>query len=136
MRKLSINCSYYRIMLKQLYRTLPIALFVLFEVFNQSFFNSFSSSHVLPHPYSTPSPPPFFLSSPPPFFLSQPPPHSLTPTLSHQPSHTHPLSHTNLFPSPCSEPGYYEANSFGIRIENLMIVVPLPEMGEFAGRGQ
>jgi Xaa-Pro aminopeptidase len=32
-----------------------------------------------------------------------------------------------------NEPGYYEANNFGIRIENLMIVVNKPEMGEFSG---
>jgi Xaa-Pro aminopeptidase len=35
----------------------------------------------------------------------------------------------------CSEPGYYEAGNFGIRIENLLVVVPKPEMKEFAGRG-
>ena len=42
---------------------------------------------------------------------------------------------TNITTRSFSEPGYYEENNFGIRIENLMIVVPLPEMGEFAGRG-
>jgi hypothetical protein len=34
-----------------------------------------------------------------------------------------------------NEPGYYEANNFGIRIENLMIVVNKPDLGEFSGRG-
>ena len=41
-----------------------------------------------------------------------------------------------LFLSPCSEPGYYEAGNFGIRIENLMIVVDKPALGEFVGRGK
>ena len=54
---------------------------------------------------------------------------SLSPTFSH--SLCLFLSLSPLF----SEPGYYEANNFGIRIENLMIVVPRPDMGEFAGRG-
>ena len=34
-----------------------------------------------------------------------------------------------------NEPGYYEAGNFGIRIENLLIVVNKPELGEFAGKG-
>ena len=35
-----------------------------------------------------------------------------------------------------SEPGYYETDNFGIRIENLMVVVSMPAMGEFGGRGK
>lgn len=34
-----------------------------------------------------------------------------------------------------NEPGYYVDNSFGIRIENLLIVVPRKDLGEFAGKG-
>jgi Xaa-Pro aminopeptidase len=34
-----------------------------------------------------------------------------------------------------NEPGYYEAGNFGIRIENLLVVVQKPELGEFAGKG-
>lgn len=30
-----------------------------------------------------------------------------------------------------NEPGYYEANNFGIRIENLLIVTPQPALGNF-----
>eukprot|EP01038_Epipyxis_sp_PR26KG_P007198 gene7198-9823_t len=33
-----------------------------------------------------------------------------------------------------NEPGYYENNNFGIRIENLLIVVEKPELGSYAGR--
>ena len=51
--------------------------------------------------------------------------------------------HTCVFLDPlissltsCSEPGYYETDNFGIRIENLMVVVPMPSMGEFGGRGK
>eukprot|EP01035_Chromulina_nebulosa_P016804 gene16804-22286_t len=33
-----------------------------------------------------------------------------------------------------NEPGYYETNNFGIRIENLLIVVERSDLGEFAGR--
>ncbi len=34
-----------------------------------------------------------------------------------------------------NEPGYYVENSFGIRIENLLIVVPRNDLGAFAGKG-
>ena len=34
-----------------------------------------------------------------------------------------------------NEPGYYEANNYGIRIENLLVVVERKELGEFGGRG-
>eukprot|EP01036_Dinobryon_divergens_P031374 gene31374-40760_t len=33
-----------------------------------------------------------------------------------------------------NEPGYYEPGNFGIRIENLLVVVEKPELGEFGGR--
>ena len=33
-----------------------------------------------------------------------------------------------------NEPGYYETDNFGIRIENLLVVVPKPELPEFSGR--
>ena len=33
-----------------------------------------------------------------------------------------------------NEPGYYETGEFGIRIENLLEVVPCETLGEFAGR--
>ncbi len=33
-----------------------------------------------------------------------------------------------------NEPGYYEEEDFGIRIENLLLVVEKVRMGEFAGR--
>eukprot|EP00595_Chromulina_sp_UTEXLB2642_P002670 CAMPEP_0196763400 /NCGR_PEP_ID=MMETSP1095-20130614/4019_1 /TAXON_ID=96789 ORGANISM="Chromulina nebulosa, Strain UTEXLB2642" /NCGR_SAMPLE_ID=MMETSP1095 /ASSEMBLY_ACC=CAM_ASM_000446 /LENGTH=530 /DNA_ID=CAMNT_0042116515 /DNA_START=275 /DNA_END=1863 /DNA_ORIENTATION=+ len=33
-----------------------------------------------------------------------------------------------------NEPGYYETNNFGIRIENLLIVTERSDLGEFAGR--
>jgi len=33
-----------------------------------------------------------------------------------------------------NEPGYYEVNNFGIRIENLIYVIKKPELGEFAGK--
>ena len=33
-----------------------------------------------------------------------------------------------------NEPGYYEANNYGIRIENLLVVVERKELGEFGGR--
>lgn len=34
-----------------------------------------------------------------------------------------------------NEPGFYVDNAFGIRIENLLIVVPKKELGEFSGKG-
>lgn len=33
-----------------------------------------------------------------------------------------------------NEPGYYENGNFGIRIENLLEVVEMPALGEYAGR--
>ena len=33
-----------------------------------------------------------------------------------------------------NEPGYYEDNTFGIRIENLLEVVTREDLGEFAGK--
>lgn len=33
-----------------------------------------------------------------------------------------------------NEPGYYEDNNFGVRIENLLIVVKKESMGEYRGR--
>jgi Xaa-Pro aminopeptidase len=33
-----------------------------------------------------------------------------------------------------NEPGYYEEGNFGIRIENLLIVVKKEELGEYRGR--
>ena len=33
-----------------------------------------------------------------------------------------------------NEPGYYETDNFGIRIENLLVVVPKPDLPEFSGR--
>jgi Xaa-Pro aminopeptidase len=33
-----------------------------------------------------------------------------------------------------NEPGYYEPGNFGIRIENLLLVVEKPQLGEFGGR--
>lgn len=33
-----------------------------------------------------------------------------------------------------NEPGYYEVNKFGIRLENLLYVVEREEKGEFGGR--
>ena len=33
-----------------------------------------------------------------------------------------------------NEPGYYEAGKYGIRIENLLVVVEKAELGEFGGR--
>lgn len=33
-----------------------------------------------------------------------------------------------------NEPGYYEDNNFGVRIENLLIVVKKEALGEYRGR--
>ena len=33
-----------------------------------------------------------------------------------------------------NEPGYYEENNFGVRIENLLIVVKKDALGEYRGR--
>lgn len=33
-----------------------------------------------------------------------------------------------------NEPGYYEENNFGVRIENLLIVVKKEALGEYRGR--
>ena len=34
-----------------------------------------------------------------------------------------------------NEPGYYEEGKFGVRIENLLIVVPRYDIASFSGRG-
>jgi len=44
---------------------------------------------------------------------------------------THPLLVGNIV---SNEPGYYEDSNFGIRIENLLVVVPRPDIPEFGGR--
>ena len=33
-----------------------------------------------------------------------------------------------------NEPGYYEVDNFGIRIENLLVVESRPELGSFGGK--
>ena len=43
----------------------------------------------------------------------------------------HPLLVGNVV---SNEPGYYEDSNFGIRIENLLVVVPRPDVPEFGGR--
>ena len=43
----------------------------------------------------------------------------------------HPLLPGNVV---SNEPGYYEDGNFGIRIENLLVVVQRPDLPEFAGR--
>jgi len=43
----------------------------------------------------------------------------------------HPLLVGNVV---SNEPGYYEDSNFGIRIENLLVVVPKSDLPEFSGR--
>jgi len=43
----------------------------------------------------------------------------------------HPLLVGNIV---SNEPGYYEESNFGIRIENLLVVVPRTDLPEFGGR--
>jgi Xaa-Pro aminopeptidase len=53
-------------------------------------------------------------------------PHRISPRVDEQ----------GLFPGMVisNEPGYYQPNAFGVRIENLLVVVEKPLLGQFGGK--